>query len=218
MSSSAEKAYEQIREMILDGVFRPGDRLSEEQLSEVMGMSRTPVRDALRRLEKDYFVTIRPNRGARVRGWDDADIEDLFQLRAITEGFAARRAAERASARDLDELRAQISKIDEALADPANVDIALFLEANGIFHQVICKASGNMRLRDMIETLVAQAIVVRTAKGFDYDDLQRSNQHHREMADAISMQDGELAESIMRTHILAAGLTFRKNVRRLLQP
>lgn len=210
MTKSSEKAYFAIREMILDGSFRPGDRLSEEQLSAAIGVSRTPIRDALRRLENDYFVSIRANRGARVRGWDAADIEDLFQMRAIIEGFGARRAAERASPEQIAELREQIQRIDQAIADSRNPDIEVFLAANARFHQVICDASGNSRLSDMIASLVAQAVVVRTAKGFSIEDLRRSNFHHREMAEAIEARDGDLAETVMRTHILSAGNSFKQ--------
>lgn len=215
MSKSAEKAYYKIREMILNGVFLPGDHLSEEQLSAAIGVSRTPVRDALRRLEGDYFVTIRANRGAKVRGWDEEDIEDLFQLRAIIEGFAARRAAKRASRQQIEILLDQIKRIDAALANKSKPDIDAFLDANNIFHRVICEASGNSRLSDMIDALVAQAVVVRTAKGFSVEDLRRSNFHHKEMADAIAASDGELAETVMKTHILAAGQTFKKNYSKL---
>jgi len=210
VSKTSEKAYFAIRDMILEGVVRPGDRLSEEQLSAAIGVSRTPIRDALRRLESDYFVSIRANRGARVRGWDAADIADLFQLRAIIEGFAARRAAERASPEQIAELRAQIKRIDDALASGRKPDIELFLAANARFHQVICDASGNSRLADMISALVAQAVVVRTARGFSVEDLQRSNFHHREMVEAIEARDGDLAETVMKTHILSAGNSFKQ--------
>lgn len=213
MSKSTEKAYYKIREMILEGVFQPGDHLSEEQLSTAIGVSRTPIRDALRRLEGDYFVSIRANRGARVRGWDAEDIEDLFQLRAIIEGFAARRAAERANRQQILVLFDQINRIDAALSQKPKPDIDAFLEANNLFHRVVCEASGNGRLSDMVDSLVAQAVVVRTAKGYSIDDLRRSNFHHKEMADAIAAGDGDLAETVMKTHILTAGNTFKKTYR-----
>lgn len=209
MSKSAEKAYFHIRDMILEGVFSPGDHLSEEQLSSAIGLSRTPIRDALRRLEGDYFVTIQTNRGARVRSWSAADIEDLFQLRSMLEGFAARRAAERASPAQINALTKQTTIIDKALAKKTSYDTETFLDANRRFHRVICEASGSAPLISMIEALVAQAVVVRTAQHYSYDELKRSNFHHKEMVRAIAARNGELAASIMRTHILAAQETFK---------
>lgn len=210
MSRSSEKAYAAIRDMILDGAVKPGDHLSEEHLSVAIGVSRTPVRDALRRLEADYFVSIKANRGARVRGWDSEDVDDLFQLRALLEGFAVRLAAERSTPAHVAELRRQIATIDRALAAKPEPDIEQFLRANARFHQIICEAAGNSRLSDMIAALVAQAVVVRTANVYSKKDLERSNAHHREMTDAIEAHDGGLAELVMRTHILTAGKAFQK--------
>lgn len=210
MSKSSDKAYEAIRDMIVDGVFAPGDRLSEEALSAEIGVSRTPVREALRRLEGDYFVSIRANRGARVLGWEAGDVDDLFQLRAIIEGFAARCAADRATAEEIAAMRAEIAAINKALTGRARPDIDLFLSANSRFHSLLSGAAKNTRLSEIIKSLVAQAVVFRTAKRFSIEDLQRSNFHHREMLDAIEARDGALAETIMRTHILAAGRAFKE--------
>jgi DNA-binding GntR family transcriptional regulator len=209
LSKSSDKAYEAIREMIVDGVFAPGDHLSEEHLSAEIGVSRTPVREALRRLEGDYFVAIRANRGARVIGWDAGDVEDLFQLRAIVEGFAARCAAERADIDEIMAMRQEIAAIDKALTGRAKPDIDRFLAANSRFHQHLSGATKNTRLSEIIKSLVAQAVVVRTAKRYTIEELQRSNFHHREMVDAIEARDGALAETIMKTHILAAGKAFK---------
>jgi DNA-binding GntR family transcriptional regulator len=209
LSKSSDKAYGAIRDMIVDGVFAPGDHLSEEHLSAEIGVSRTPVREALRRLEGDYFVAIRANRGARVIGWEPGDVEDLFELRAIVEGFAARCAAERATAADIEAMRAEIVAIDRALTNRAKPDIDRFLAANSRFHELLSGASKNSRLAEIIKSLVAQAVVVRTARRYSKEQLQRSNFHHREMLDAIEARDGALAETIMRTHILAAGKAFK---------
>jgi DNA-binding GntR family transcriptional regulator len=209
VSKSSDKAYAAIRDMIVEGVFAPGDHLSEEHLSAEIGVSRTPVREALRRLEGDYFVSIRANRGARVIGWEAGDVEDLFQLRAIVEGFAARCAAERASAEDIAAMRAEIAAIDKALSGRAQPDIDRFLAANNRFHQLLSGAARNSRLSDIINSLVAQAVVVRTARRYSREELERSNFHHREMIDAIEARDGALAETIMKTHILAAGKAFK---------
>ncbi len=212
MSKSSDKAYAAIRAKIVDGLVEPGDHLSEEQLSTEIGVSRTPVREALRRLEGDYFVSIRANRGARVLGWETGDVADLFQLRAIIEGFAARCAAERATLAEISAMRREIDAIDRALGGRAKPDIDLFLEANSRFHQQLSGAAKNSRLADMIKSLVAQAVVVRTARKYSLEELKRSNFHHREMVDAIEARDGSLAELVMQTHIRAAGMAFTKSL------
>lgn len=209
MSKSMEKAYTYIREMILDGGFVPDQHLSEEQLSEEIGVSRTPIRDALKRLERDYFVVIQANRGARVRRWLEEDIDDLFNLRAMIEGFAARRAAARATDAQIRALFEQTDRIDVALQDPENIDLETFLDGNKKYHQIMCEASASVRLIDMIDGLVAQAVIVRTAQGYSFSDLLRSNMHHREMAEAVAARDGDLAESVMRAHLLAALRSYK---------
>jgi len=96
MSGASEKAYKHIRNRLLSGEFTPGARLSESELSDACGVSRTPVREALRRLALEYFVRIEPNRGAFVIDWSREDIMDMFEMRSMVEGLAARKAAERA--------------------------------------------------------------------------------------------------------------------------
>ena len=89
MSGASERAYEEIRKRLLRGDFAPGARLSESELSELCGVSRTPVREALRRLALEYFVRIEPNRGAFVIDWSREDIVDMFEMRSMLEGLAA---------------------------------------------------------------------------------------------------------------------------------
>src|SRR6185503_17938764 len=105
-----------LREAILSGVFQPGERLLEQSLCERMGVSRTSVREALRRLEAERLITITPNRGPSVTeiSWDDA--RAIYEVRALLEGEAAARFAERASARDLSEMKLALADFDRAIA------------------------------------------------------------------------------------------------------
>lgn len=93
MSQTASRVHQDLRGDILDGRCEPGSRLREEEIAERFGVSRTPVREALRRLEADGLVIVTPNRGAEVVRWRDDDIAELVELRAMLEGQAARRAA-----------------------------------------------------------------------------------------------------------------------------
>lgn len=215
MSKASSKAYQAIREKILSGEFAPGARLTEEELADVCEVSRTPIRDALRALAAEYYVTIIPNHGTFVSKWSREDIEDIFQLRAMLEGYAARRAARRATADQLDVLRQQCNVIDVAIRRGAGPDIDSFLAANRRFHQTIMDAAGSERLSMMISRLIQQPVVDRTARSYDEADLKRSNRHHFELLDAISAGAGEWAESVMRAHILAAFDIFRREYEKL---
>ena len=210
MTKAADKAYKTIGKLILNGHFKPGDHLSEEDLSEASGVSRTPVRDALRRLENEYFVVIRPNHGAQVAVWNAHDIEDLFEMRARLEGMAAARAAERRDASDLQKLAKCVEKIDVVINSDERPDVSQFLEYNRRFHHAVFDAARSPRLKAINLNLVAPAVVARTAEFFTHADLIRSNAHHRDLSDAIAAGEAQLSETIMRTHILAAAHSYKK--------
>jgi len=208
MSGATDHAYAHIRNRLINGEFKAGDRLNESELSESSGVSRTPVRDALRRLAIEYFVRIEPNRGAFVIDWSREDIMDMFELRAMMEGVAARKAALRASKSQISDLYNIINKIDQ-VTQLENTDMRdKFLTLNREFHDAIFVASGSRKLTEIISRLVEQAVVVRTASQYSSDDIQISNQHHLELTNAIRDQNPLLAESIMRTHILAASSRY----------
>src|ERR687884_94343 len=106
-------ATEVIREAIVDGRLAPGARLKEEELARELGISRTPIREALLILQAEGLVDAAPNRGATVRAHTAQDLDDLYQLRALLEGFAARRAAARLTAEQLEELWASCDRFDD---------------------------------------------------------------------------------------------------------
>jgi DNA-binding GntR family transcriptional regulator len=208
MSGASEQAYTEIRSRLLRGDYSPGERLSESELSEKCGVSRTPVREALRRLALEYFVRIEPNRGAFVIDWSREDIMDMFEMRSMLEGLAARKAAERASPAHIEKLFNIINEIDVISANAESEIIEQFLSLNRQFHDVIFEASGSPKLTEIIARFVEQAVVVRTAAQFNSDDIARSNQHHKDLANAIRARNGILAENIMRVHILAASSRY----------
>lgn len=208
MSGASERAYEEIRKRLLRGDFAPGARLSESELSELCGVSRTPVREALRRLALEYFVRIEPNRGAFVIDWSREDIVDMFEMRSMLEGLAARKAAMRATPPQMVQMSDIIDKIDEVAEYSGDEMMASFLRLNREFHDVVFSASGSPRLTEIISRFVEQAVVVRTAAQFTPKDILRSNQHHKELLGAIRSRNGVLAETVMRVHILAASSRY----------
>lgn len=211
MSGASERAYEEIRNRLLRGDYAPGARLSESDLSQICGVSRTPVREALRRLALEYFVRIEPNRGAFVIDWSREDIVDMFEMRSMMEGLAARKAAKRATPDQIAILASIVESIDEIAHAAGPEMMAAFLSLNREFHDVIFEASGSPRLTEIISRFVEQAVVVRTAAQFSPEDILRSNQHHKELLSAIRARNTVLAENVMRVHILAASSRYHDN-------
>ena len=179
MSRASDHAYAIIRGMILSGQLAPGAQLSEEALADTCGVSRTPVRDALRRLEGEMFIRRSESQRSFVAEWSLDDLEDAFELRAMLEGHAARRAAARISALQLEQLR----------------------EHNRQLHAIILDAAGSARLASVLAQLIEQPVVWRTAQHYDLENLQRSHHEHSELLAAFARADGAWAEAIMTAHI-----------------
>jgi len=209
MSRAADIAYEAIRQRLENKFYMPGNRLSESEISEICGVSRTPVREALRRLAIEYCVRIEPNRGAIAIDWSQEDIMDMFEMRSMMEGLAARKAAERRSEEQLHKLNIIIDKIDTAIRSNTPELRAEFLALNRQFHDLVFEASGSRRLTDIIARFVEKAVIARTAAKYSPKDIERSNQNHKDLVAAIEARNGLLAESIMRVHILAASERHR---------
>lgn len=204
MSGASEFAYNEIRDRLLSGKHPPGTQLNESELSEICGVSRTPVREALRRLALDYFVRIEPNRGAFVIDWSREDITDMFEMRSMMEGLAARKAAERANPTQIAKMSAIIDRGEAVLSDDGVGMRDKFLALNREFHDAILEASGSLKLTEIISRFVEQAVIHRTAAKYTVADVAHSNQQHKELYSAIASGNGLLAEALMRAHILTA--------------
>ena len=212
MSRAVEIAYEKVRQGILSGLFAPGDHLKEAELVIYCGVSRTPVRSALNRLAADELITFHRNQGARVKEWPADDVDDLFALRALLEGYAAARAADRISLKQINKIGVSIEEMDAVLASrkPLPEKISEFLRLNSVVHASIWEASGSARLQSMLTKLVEQALQVRTAATFTLDRIAESHHHHEELLSALKAGDSLWAEAIMRSHIRAAQASLRR--------
>lgn len=189
--------------MILSGALPAGAGLGEEALAERCGVSRTPVRDALRRLEAEMLVRRNEAQRSFVAEWSLDDVADAFELRAILEARAAGRAARRMAETELEQLRASNAALSQAiLRDPP--DVAAFLEANRTFHAVVLEAAASPRLSTMLATLVEQPVVWRTAHHYGREALRRSHGEHEELIAAFARGDAAWAEAVMAAHIRRA--------------
>lgn len=202
--SAAERAYAAIRGGILDGTLELGARLPEEDLAARAGVSRTPVREALRKLAAEGFVTFAPNRGAQVATWSDDDLEEIFGLRALLESHAAAQAATRIAAGDLAALDTLADRMEHAAAQATPGALDRVAELNNRFHRTILDAAGSRRLHALLDTVIVLPLVHRTFHRYTTAALRRSMNHHRELLAAFAAGDGEWAATVMRTHVLAA--------------
>lgn len=208
MTRAADHAYAEIRSLILSGDAAPGTQLTEEQLADICGVSRTPVRDALRRLEAELYIVRSGSQRAFVADWSHADVDEMFTLRGMLEAHAARRAATRFDTDGLAALRACNATIEAAVRRD-EPDIPAFLASNREFHRLIVDAAQSPRLAVTLATLVEQPVVRRTAMHYGRDQLTRSASEHRELILAFEAGDADWAHAVMTGHIRRAFHAFR---------
>jgi DNA-binding GntR family transcriptional regulator len=205
MTTASDRAYEIIRAQILNGYFAGGVHLRESELTVLCGVSRTPVREALRRLALSGMVVFTPHQGARVSNLDPDEIDEIYTLRAMVEGHAAKRAAARISRSELERLKRLAAEMEASVQTRSDTGAAAFLTANQEFHQIIMQAAASSRLSAMISLVFEVPLAQRTLSHYSDRELARSMNHHRELITALEAHDGGWAEAIMRSHIFAAG-------------
>jgi DNA-binding GntR family transcriptional regulator len=205
MSKASDLAYARIRQGITGGEWPPGTPLREEELAALCGVSRTPVREALRRLEAEYLV--RRTEGARsfVADWSADDVAEMFALRAILEGHAAARAATRITPEAIAELQALNAEVHAACGTD---DTDRFLNANRAFHAIVLEAAASPRLAQMLGALVEQPVVRRTAQRYGRGEFVRSHAEHAALIEAFLARDAQWAQSTMTGHIRRAFHSF----------
>lgn len=207
MTKASDRAYETIRAMILSGEVPSGAKLSEEALASRCGVSRTPVREALRRLESELLISRSETLRSFVADWSMDDVKDAFELREMLESHAASRAAQRIEPEQLERLRALNERIFEAV-DRSEPNIADFIEHNRVFHAIILEAAGSPRLASALARVIEQPVVWRTAHNYGSDNLQRSYREHAELLAALERRDESWAAAVMTAHVRRAFHTY----------
>jgi DNA-binding GntR family transcriptional regulator len=205
MLSAADRAYHYIRRRIVDGVLASGAFLVEQDLAQDIGVSRTPVRDALSRLENEGLVRAEGNRRATVREFTEAEVEECFEMRAQFESYAAARAATRMSPEALTKLKRFAAEMDEVVAKGGEDAAFRFSELNTHFHNIILEQAGSPRLREIMKPLMqVQLVLMKRFQHTIEAHLVRSCWHHRELIAAFEARDPVWAEAQMKTHLLSA--------------
>jgi DNA-binding GntR family transcriptional regulator len=212
-----DKLAATIQARVLSGELASGTRLRQEALAEEFGVSRTPVREALRKLQASGLVELRPNRGALVRGLSAREIRDAYEVRAELEGLAAELAAVRIRQEQLDRLREAQALFGDALEhtvraradshEPRDEEIARWGRANDLFHQVIQEAAGNDVLVRTLGHLHRSfprdlsRIVLRESTALLRDNVQE----HAAVLAALERGDAATARELMARHVRRAG-------------
>lgn len=204
MVAATEQTVTWIRRSIMEGQLAPGTRLQEVELANQLGVSRTPVREALRTLSSEGLVEILTNRGARVARWSVEDLDEIYELRMMLEARAAERAAGRMHAAETDLLTALCEQMEACAQRGGAHDLLALGKLNSSFHRRIVDAADSPRLATMLGSVVQVPLVMRTFSRYTPDALARSMGHHRELTAAIRAGVPEWAGSVMRSHVIAA--------------
>ena len=193
-----EMVFESLREAIILGRLRPGERLMEIQMAEEMGVSRTPVREAIRKLELEGFVAMVPRKGAYVADISVKDIVDVFEIRAALEALAAGLAAERITADEMELLERSLVQISKSSTGD-NINAIVAVDIN--FHDIIYQASRNQRLVQIITHLKEQIHRFRMTSLSQQGRTKVALDEHKIIVEAISDRNIELAQQLAREHI-----------------
>ena len=193
--------FENLRGAIVEGKLKPGQRLMEVQLAEQLGVSRTPVREAIRKLELEGLVVMLPRKGAYVANMSLKDVVDVLEIRASLEGLAASLSAERITDEDIKKLESIVEEFENNV-DESNVEALLKKDVE--FHECIFKSTNNKRLHQLINSLWEQVYRFRFTYVSDYNSTVNIIEEHKMILDAIKNRDSELAKKYAMEHIQTA--------------
>jgi DNA-binding GntR family transcriptional regulator len=197
-STAQHLAYIHLQDQIVSGALAEGSRLKPEALAQDLGISRMPVREAIRQLNAEGYVTIRPNRGAIVTSRTPEQVLELFEMRAVLEGLAARIAAELGVSDALDDLDLSLARLRRLRHDHV-----AWVERHDEFHDELCRLSGRERLCTAIRRLRLAVrpylrLYLRT-----HSEPEIAGHEHERILDAIRSRNGKRAETVMRVHVMA---------------
>lgn len=190
-----EKILETIRDAILKGTLKPGEKVAEPELAERFGISRTPIREAFRQLESEGYLTVIPRKGAVVTALSEQDVQEFYAIKSILEGYAAELAASRLTEKEIEKLEA----INERLKTLAKEgDVKAFFRVHNEFHELFLKASGNSKLYELIQQLGLKFNRLRMASLSVAGRMEISVAEHDNLLKAFRKHDGSMAEDLVK--------------------
>ena len=190
-----------LRQAILEGRFLPGDRLYEQRLCDLMGVSRTSIREALRQLESEGLVTMLPNRGPVVTEITLQDAEDIYQVRELLEGLAAELFARRADAQAIEALDAAVGNLEECIRQR---DDRTLLKKKNEFYEILFRGSRNLVLYTLLNSLLARVSVLRGISLSQPHRPRQSLSEIKKIIRAIKARDPEAAYLASKEHVRKA--------------
>ena len=186
----------------MTGVYKEHDELREVSIGEELGVSRTPVREALRQLELEGLVTIVPNKGAYVTGITPQDVHDIYKIRSLLEGLCARWATEHITGRQIEELEEIILLSEFHLRRKSTEQAEQVSELDGKFHKVLYEASNSRILEHVLSDFHKYVQMARMMSVGAKDRAERSIEEHRDILKAIKDKDPDKAEWLANQHIM----------------
>jgi len=195
-ASKAQVVYMVLYDRIRKGILRPGERLLEQELANELGVSKTPVREALHKLSEQGLVTLEPYKGAYVAQFSVEDLLEIMEIRAVLEGLAARLAAKTITEEALEELNALIERFEAVSKKGTPQD---WIEANAQFHSAIAAACGNKILKELLSGF-QRKILLSSTLGIG-EDSQKSIKEHKDIVEALWARDPDRAEFFARRHV-----------------
>lgn len=208
-NSLTTKVFLRIQDDILNGTFKSGERLAETTLSTSLGVSRTPIREALKQLELEGLLKVIPNKGAIVTGVTIKDINDIYMIRKLIEGLAARWAAEKISDEKLDILSETLA-LEEMYIEKKDVEHLLKLDSR--FHDTLFYASNSNPLTFVLRTLHMYVKRSRNSALAIPARARKAHEEHKAIFDALILKDADKAEKLMIKHISNASKHAMKNI------
>ncbi|WP_233807724.1 GntR family transcriptional regulator [Paraburkholderia sp. HP33-1] len=194
-----DTVVEHIRRFIVEGVLEPGKKLNERELCETLGISRTPLREALKVLAAEGLIEISPNRGASVSKMSEAEVRETFELMSGLEAFSGELAAERITVAELAEIKALHYAM---LACRAQNDLPGYYSRNQAIHDKINEAARNSALRQMYVSVNRRLQALRFRSNYQTPKWDRAIHDHDEMLKALEARDGKKLSAILRQHLL----------------
>jgi DNA-binding GntR family transcriptional regulator len=196
--SLSRQAYERLRDQIVTLRREPGSLLDEAELMRTLGLGRTPIREGLQRLAREGLVLIRPRRGIYVANLNLTDLQQIFELRQVLEGYAAALAAERATEADLAVLEASLEPLKQ---NPDPNDTQTYIEIDTAFHRALARSAHNTYLEDNLSRMYNLNLRLWYFSLSKIGPMREAIEQHRTVIEAIKCRDVHIAEAAVRKHI-----------------
>lgn len=198
--SLSDRIADEVRDDIINGRLAFGERIKETTISQNLGVSRPPLREALQKLHGEGLIHLVPNKGAFVVNFTDKDIVEIYTIRLGLEPLAAKIFVSQATPKTIEQMRAETKKMEQCLNSSRTNNRRFPIEADLEFHSLLWKTTANQRLQEILERMKTQLLVIMSSNSYA-EEQYRTIEEHRQILEMWEKQDPEQAQQIMGTHI-----------------